>query len=211
MRSEAVAGKYLRAVLAGDRLKASDVVVKAVQAGLPVAECYEGVLAPVQRELGKRWREGASSIADERVGLESARLVMDRLYPGLRKAKSTKRVVVVACAAGNSHELGARMVADTFEASGWKVVYLGADVPAEEVAQAVARAGAKLVALSAASAEHVEAVSDTVARLRALPNPPRTLVGGPAFADGESWRGTGADAHAGTAQEAVDVALGLVG
>ena len=98
MRSEAVAGKYLRAVLAGDRLKASDVVVKAVQAGLPVAECYEGVLAPVQRELGKRWREGASSIADERVGLESARRHAEDLR--LQAKVPIDRMLEISAAAG---------------------------------------------------------------------------------------------------------------
>ncbi len=208
MRSDALASKYLRAVLAGDRLKASDLVVHAVEkGGLSAPECYERVLAPVQRELGKRWREGASSITDERVGLESARLVMDRLYPGLHRARSPRRVVVVACVQGNMHELGARMVADIFEASGWKVVYLGADVPASEIAAATTRVGAQLVALSAASADQVGAAAGTITKLRSLPAPPRTIVGGPAFADGESWHVTGADAYAGTALQAVQLAV----
>jgi methanogenic corrinoid protein MtbC1 len=199
-------------VLAGDRLKASDLLVSAVELGAVSAlECYERILAPVQRELGKRWREGVASIADERVGLESARMVLDRLYPRVRGARSSRRVVVVACVQGNTHELGARMVADIFEASGWKAVYLGADVPAEEVALAAAGAKAHVVALSVASSEHVDAASRTIAALRRLPTAPRTLVGGPAFSDaGGSWQETGADAHAATAREAVEAARNLV-
>lgn len=197
----------MRAVLSGDRLKASDLLVKAVEAGgLSAPECYERVLAPVQRELGKRWREGASSIADERVGLDSARMVMDRLYPSVRRARPARRVVIVACVQGNTHELGARMVADIFEASGWKAVFLGVDVPASEVAAAAQAARAHLVALSAASPEHITATANTIARVRRLPNPPRTLVGGPAFTGDADWKATGADAYAGTAAEAVQIA-----
>jgi methylmalonyl-CoA mutase cobalamin-binding subunit len=56
--------------------------------------------------------------------------------------------VVVATPAGQQHGIGAMLVAASAATVGWRVTYLGADLPAEDIAEAVRSRGADAVALS---------------------------------------------------------------
>ena len=56
--------------------------------------------------------------------------------------------LVVTTPVGQWHEIGALMVASTAAAGGWRVTYLGTNLPAEEIAAAVQHQAAKAVALS---------------------------------------------------------------
>jgi methanogenic corrinoid protein MtbC1 len=51
-------------------------------------------------------------------------------------------LAVVATPAGQRHELGAKIVSTTATTEGWRVLFLGADLPAESIAAAVAQSGA---------------------------------------------------------------------
>jgi len=55
---------------------------------------------------------------------------------------------VVATPQGQAHELGALAAAVTASTIGWRVTYLGANLPAEEIAAAAAQNDARAVALS---------------------------------------------------------------
>ncbi|HEX2836935.1 MAG TPA: cobalamin-dependent protein [Phycisphaerales bacterium] len=209
-----LAAKYLLTVLEGDRRAAGELLVQAVRAGtLTVTDCYEHVLIPVQRELGRMWHVGDLSVAEEHFATGTTTMVMSQLYPLLPRSPGNGRTVITASVEGNFHDVGARMVADYFEIAGWKSICLGASVPPEDIAQAVDHFGADLVALSASMPSHLHAVEATINAIHAVPHakPVRVLVGGPAFSGaGEAWKEAGADGHATTAQEAVDTARKLV-
>jgi cobalamin-dependent methionine synthase I len=55
--------------------------------------------------------------------------------------------IVLATPVGQWHELGLMAVAVEASECGWKPVYLGPDLPAEEIAYAVDRTGARALAL----------------------------------------------------------------
>ena len=42
---------------------------------------------------------------------------------------------MIACVAGETHEIGTRMVADLLELAGWDTIYLGGNVPISDVVQ----------------------------------------------------------------------------
>ena len=68
---------------------------------------------------------------------------------------------------------------DRLAAEGVRVVYLGAEVPADELARVVRELGAAAVAVSVSSASDRDAVTRDLTRLReALPASVATLVGG---------------------------------
>jgi hypothetical protein len=56
--------------------------------------------------------------------------------------------IVVATLAGQTHELGAMLAAAAASTHGWRVVYLGANLPASEIAVAANHTRATAVALS---------------------------------------------------------------
>jgi methanogenic corrinoid protein MtbC1 len=57
-------------------------------------------------------------------------------------------VMVTATPRGQEHELGALIAGVVAASSGWKVIYLGSNLPAEEIAAVVSHLKARVVALS---------------------------------------------------------------
>ena len=89
--------------------------------------------------------------------------------------------LVVATPAGQVHEFGALIVAATAAAEGWRVTYLGTDLPAEDIAEAAARTRARAAALSVVFPAGDAALGDELRRLRAvLPKDVALVVGGAA-------------------------------
>jgi MerR family transcriptional regulator, light-induced transcriptional regulator len=64
--------------------------------------------------------------------------------------------LLVATPSGERHAVGAALAAATAALEGWGVVYLGADVPAADIAAAAKASGANAVALSIVYADDVQ-------------------------------------------------------
>lgn len=214
-----LAAEYLLAILQGDRVRASRVVMGAVRDGkLSVQEAYTEIFVPVQRELGRMWHMGEVHVAEEHFSTTTTLMVMSQILPLAKAAESNGKVVLAASVEENTHDLGLRMVADFFELAGWRVVYLGASVPAEDLAAGVRDFQADLLAISAALPVHLRVVEDTISVVRSRcertgdgGKSVKIIVGGNAFRDApESWRLFGADGFARDAIDAVRIGEHLV-
>ena len=91
------------------------------------------VLSPVQAELGRRWAAGDLGIADE----HAASAAVDDLLVRLGATAESPRgpAVVVASAEHDAHALGGRVVASALALDGYRVMFLGASVPAADLAR----------------------------------------------------------------------------
>jgi methanogenic corrinoid protein MtbC1 len=96
-------------------------------------------------------------------------------------------VLVVATPAGQVHELGALSVGAMAANLGWQVTYLGASLPAAEIAGATKQNQARAVALSLVYPEDDPALAGELTRLRELLPPEVVLLTGgramPAYLD----------------------------
>jgi len=140
----------------------------------------EDVVAPLFRALGAGWHSGELSIAHEHLASGVVRPLLAQLRGSLPAAAAAP-VLVVATPAGEPHELGALLAAGVAAAEGWRVVYLGVDVPAPELARTAAETNARAVALSSVyAADETSLTSELVAVRAALPAAVALLVGGAA-------------------------------
>ena len=130
---------------------------------------------------GTRWRAHRLSVADEHVATEITLREMDRLRERLPLTPAPGPRAALASVDGETHVVGLRMLADFLLIDGWNVDYLGASVPAADLADFVARRRPDLVALSVSQAEHLPALTAAASALRRLSPPPRLLAGGPAL------------------------------
>ena len=115
--------------------------------------------------------------------------------------------------AGETHEVGPRMVADLLELGGWDTIYLGGNVPLRGVVRTLAEHRADVLAVSATMTYHLPAVIDLIAAVRAEPACAgvRVMVGGRLFdAEPGLWRRVGADGHPAEADEVCRLADRLV-
>ncbi len=149
----------------------------ALDLGAPAA--VDTVLTPLLREFGDAWHEGRLTPAHEHLG--SA--VIARVLAWMESAADVSRrapAVVVATVAGQHHELGARLVAVTAVGEGWRVLFLGSDLPADAIAAAARQADARAVALSLIYPVDDRVLVQEVGRLRALlPSDVLLIAGGP--------------------------------
>lgn len=207
-----LAVNYLIALLEGDRRRAASLVIEPVREGAVGGhDAYTGILVPALREVGRLWHMNELSIAEEHFATNTTRHVMSQLAALLPKRPSRNRAAVVCAVQGNTHDIGARVVADFLEADGWRVIDLGADIPIEDIVSSIEIFRADLVALSAMLRVHIRAAELIIEAIRARHASVPVIVGGPAFHGPESlWRDINASGTALTPADAVALANSLV-
>lgn len=110
-------------------------------------ELRRRVIVPLLQAIGDRWQEGSLRIAHEHLASAIVRTFMAGLMNKTSALPSSPRIIITT-PAGQRHELGAMLVAGVAEDYGWDVVYLGPDLPAEEIAAAVRQIQPRAVAMS---------------------------------------------------------------
>lgn len=136
------------------------------------------VLAPLFRAIGDAWHAGELTSAQEHLASATTRGALGRLLANL-SAPAEAPVLVVGTPAGDRHEIGALLAAAAATLEGWRVVYLGPDLPAADIAGAVRETGATAVALSVVFAPAPAALAAEIKELRSvLPDAVGILVGG---------------------------------
>ncbi len=118
----------LAALVNGDVPLAYRLAVELLDYGVPFDEIVMDVLSPVQTELGRRWATGDLSIADEHAASAAVEDLLVRL--GATAESAHGAAVVVACPERDVHALGGRVVASALALEGFRVLFLGASVPA---------------------------------------------------------------------------------
>lgn len=202
-----LARRIVLAILEGRSRAALGLVRKALDDGLDFLEAHEYVVGPVQAELGRMWQLGEADIADEHFGTQLIEQVLHLLDDRRPEVPITGPKVLIAGVGGDLHDIGLRVLAQTFEASGWDVLLLGANTPAADMARAAKNHGVALVAVAASDALNLPHLIQTLDHLRAELDGTPVLVGGRVFRlSSDMWRAVGADAGAQDARHAVRVA-----
>lgn len=145
---------------------------------LAPADVFDRVLTPLLIEIGRLWRAGELRPASEHIATAVIRRVLGRIADAIDSPAGTDRIAV-STPTGQVHDLGALLVAASAAAEGWAVTYLGPDLPADDIARAARRCGARVVALSIIHPADDRRVPGEISALReALPDDVAIIVGG---------------------------------
>jgi DNA-binding transcriptional MerR regulator/methylmalonyl-CoA mutase cobalamin-binding subunit len=102
---------------------------------------------PLVGEIGERWAGGRLPIASEHLATGVLRSMLgSAMQPTVTSLLGPR--IVFATPTGERHEIGLQMAALTALSAGANPVYLGAELPVEELLNAVQRAGSAALALS---------------------------------------------------------------
>jgi len=135
-------------------------------------------IAPALRAVGEAWRAGRLEIRHEHFFSEK---VGDLLRSVRQPFESRAAGPVVVCSSlpGEPHALGLQMAALVFAVAGCRLLYLGTEVPAAQVASLARDQHARVVALSISEASKGSAMSAQIRTLRRLlPRRITLLLGG---------------------------------
>jgi methanogenic corrinoid protein MtbC1 len=146
LRSEPHLAASLSAV---ERLDARDLETSLMRAAvaLPAAVFVEDVVGPLLARIGEQWEHGQMTPGHEHLATAVIRRVLESIITACAPEADAPGLVVTT-PAGQAHEFGALLVGAAAAALGWRVTYLGANLPARDVAEVARSTGANTIALS---------------------------------------------------------------
>jgi DNA-binding transcriptional MerR regulator/methylmalonyl-CoA mutase cobalamin-binding subunit len=137
----------------------------------------DSVAAPFMRRMGDEWHAGRITYAQEHLATAAVHRVVSDVSPVLTDGGNP--TIVVATLEGERHANGALMAAATAASEGWRVIYLGADLPPADIAEAALRTGARAVGISVVLAEKKARTATSLRELeKRMPANAKLLVGG---------------------------------
>lgn len=121
-------------------------------------------LAPVLHEVGTRWEDGRICVLDEHRASARLTRALARICESLPVGRGTRRALLAA-PDREEHTLGLSLVELCLREGGWRPCWYGARTPASELAAAVRRGEAEVVALSASIVSAPESLMDAARRV----------------------------------------------
>jgi 5-methyltetrahydrofolate--homocysteine methyltransferase len=188
-----------QAVIAGKRKEAMDLTEKAISEGTDPELLINSYLIPALNVVGDRFQTREIFVPEMMIAAKSMQSCMDLLKPLLQKGKELNLgTVVLGTVFGDFHEIGKNLVRLLLEGSGFKVVDLGNNVPAEQFVESARAHQAVVVGLSSLLTTGDPYVEETVRALKSsdIAGKVKVICGGAALTPEFVEEICGADAWA---------------
>ena len=214
MGEQALLEKMSQAVIALDKAAAVAAAEEAVSNGMSPLKAIEKGLQPGIQTVGERF-EAFECFLPELIGsAEAFKAAMDVLAPVIAKMsekQASSGTVVMGTVKGDIHKIGKDIVALLLKTRGFNVIDLGEDISASDFMRAAQKHNADIIGLSALLNTTMPAQQEVVRLLKeqGIRDDYAIMVGGAPVS--QKWADEiGADGYAKTAEEAVNLALGLM-
>jgi methanogenic corrinoid protein MtbC1 len=178
---EAIAAELMNTLLAFREADA-EVLLNEAFALYPIEVVAEEIVAPTLLGIGEGWHRGEVTVVQEHFATAFIRRRLTALFHAYDQPESGP-LAITGSAPSEWHDVGILLVSLALRRHGWRVIYLGQNVPADHLVQAIQRLRPDLVCVSATTRESAAGdltrVSEAIER---MPEPkPRLIVGGNAF------------------------------
>lgn len=127
--------------------KKFETLLLSASAKLTQPTLLEELIIPLVYRVGDLWHDGEIRVANEHLATSVVHSFLYNLLDSY-SASSSAPLIVSATPRGQEHDLGALIVGVVAASSGWRVVYLGTNLPSEEISSAADQLDAQAVALS---------------------------------------------------------------
>lgn len=205
-----------QALIGADRDTALGATQRLIDAGTDPKVILEQGMAVAMFDLGEMWKRGEvflpEVVASASVFKQCNEIVEPVLLAQRQPGDSKAALVILCTVKGDLHDLGKNMVAAMLRTSGFEVIDLGKDIPADKIIAAINEKEPQIVGMSALLTTTVPYQETVIKKLVAegIRDKVKVMVGG-APVTPEWAEKIGADGYANNAPEAVEVARKLVG
>ncbi|MGK7397711.1 MAG: cobalamin B12-binding domain-containing protein [Candidatus Cyclobacteriaceae bacterium M3_2C_046] len=172
---------YKEHLLKGNKQACSEIVNTLIEQQTDVMTIFLDYFQRSLYEIGLLWENNKISVAVEHLATSITSSLMNLLYPFLFATDKNGKKAVVSCIANEYHQIGGKMVADTFELNGWKSFYLGANTPLKDLKKFIAEKDPEVIALSVAIFSNTPKLVQTIEAIRKDFPDKLIMVGGQAF------------------------------
>jgi len=139
---------YTNSLIQGDKAKCVGIVEKLLSEKVDIKDIYVDLIQRSLYHIGKMWEQNQISIADEHVGTEITKCMINKYEAKISLNKNVNRSALISCVDKEFHEIGARMAADIFELNGWRTYFSGASTPTREIIKFIGMKKPDIVGLS---------------------------------------------------------------
>ena len=174
---------YMDSLLACDKNKAVRILLSILASGRPGEELYTNFMERALKEVGRMWERGDLPIWKEHciseITLESMALIKERNQVPVRDKKTLLALVPGA----ETHSIGLRMISDRLETQGFQIIFLGSNIPTENILQAIRENKPEAILLSVTMSRNVDTVVMIIDKIKQSfgTRAPAILIGGAAF------------------------------
>lgn len=200
------------AVIEGEADEIRSLVENALNTGIEPNELTEKALTAAMNEVGVDFGAGRVFLPQVLLSAEAMRsafVVLKEKFPA-SAGDNTKGTVVLATVKGDVHDLGKNIVGALLENSGFNLIDLGKDVPAEDIVAAAKENKAAIVGLCALMTTTMTEIDEVIRQLKEENIPAKVMVGGAALTQ-EYAQEAGADFYASDGVKALNIANEIVG
>ena len=138
------------------------------------------IILPCLRAIGDAWERGAIRVATEHFASTFLRGKLHSIFQAYPLRRSTP-VILCGCAPGELHEIGSLIFATMLRRDGYRVEYLGPDLPLEDLVEYARYAQPDMICLAATMEENALGLRRLQPALEKLKNVPTFGFGGGAF------------------------------
>jgi DNA-binding transcriptional MerR regulator len=121
------------------------------------------VVLPSLCDLGERWQSGVVSVGQEHFASNLIRGRLSALARGWGHGQGPR--AILACPPGELHDLPLLAFGIALNRNGWRIGYLGADTPIDDLIRTTADIGPDLVVLAATTPERFDGTARGLSRL----------------------------------------------
>jgi 5-methyltetrahydrofolate--homocysteine methyltransferase len=179
-------------------------VTQGLAEGVPAGTLLQDGLIAAMKSVGQLYEEGEIFVPEMLVAARAMSAALAVLKPHLvEQGVESSGKVAIGTVQGDLHDIGKNLVAMMLEGSGFEIVDLGVDVPAEKFIDAI-RNGANVVAMSAlltTTMTNMKVIVDAI-KVAGLRDKARIIVGGAPITKAYANE-IGADGYAQDASSAV--------
>jgi 5-methyltetrahydrofolate--homocysteine methyltransferase len=165
----------------------------------------EKVLIPAMTEVGERFARNEYFLPQVMMSARAMKSAFGPLKEAMKGMDVPSRgTVLMATVEGDIHDIGKNIVITLLENHGYKVIDLGKNIPAEEIAREAAASGAGAIGLSALMTTTMVRMKEAIEVLRKAGLTLPVVVGGAAVTQDYADE-IGAQGYARDATEAVNI------
>jgi len=171
--------RLTRSLVRHDERMAAE-IFEDVLSSLSLNELFESILIPVLVEIGILWERGEIRVATEHFASGFLRSKVMTIYQGLPLHPAAPKIIV-GCGPDELHEIGPMMLSTLLRNRGYRVEYLGPDIPLEDLLLYIRDESPRMVVLSATLRESAKYLAKFPEKLRGVKHSILFGFGGSAF------------------------------
>lgn len=199
---------YMQSLIEGDKKIGRRILLSLLKKGVPSDVLYLDFIQKSLKETGRLWEMGQLPIWKEHyiseISLENMALIKRRRNID----EMEERPILTLAPGAETHNIGLKMISDLLETRGQKVIYLGNQLPTENIIQAIEDNKPYAVILSVTVPLHIDSskLLISVLKQRFGTKCPTIIIGGTAFTHMENVAmETGADKYCQTVDQILNV------